>query len=203
MKLIVGLGNPGSTYAATRHNIGFDVVERFAAKYRLSLDTHEKEAMTGRGRVAGQGVMLARPLTYMNLSGVAVEKLVRAWLDTPADMLVVYDDVDLPLGRIRLRERGSPGTHNGMRSIIESLGTEEFPRLRFGIRGEGEIGDLASYVLDRFTEAEMALIEPAMSRATDALLMFVRGDLRRAMNTFNRDPVAERKDKDEPTEESR
>jgi PTH1 family peptidyl-tRNA hydrolase len=189
MKLIVGLGNPGFKYAATRHNVGFQVVERFAEKYRISLDTHEKDALTGRGRVAGGSVMAAKPLTYMNLSGSAVGKLVRAYLDSPRDLIVVYDDVDLPLGKLRLRERGSTGTHNGMRSIVSELGTEDFPRLRFGIRGEPAANvDLADYVLGEFELSEMETIEPAIVRSLDALLMFCRGDLKRAMTQFNKDP---------------
>lgn len=200
MKLIIGLGNPGFKYAATRHNIGFEVVDRFATKYRIPFDTHEKEASTGRGRVAGQAVMIAKPLTYMNLSGRAVAKLVRSYLDSPQEMIVVYDDVDLPVGKLRIRERGSAGTHNGMRSIIAELGTEDFPRLRFGIRGATAESsrDLADYVLGSFDEAERQLIDTTAPRALDALLMFVRGDLRRAMNEFNREPKAAEERSAEP-----
>lgn len=208
MKLIVGLGNPGFKYAATRHNIGFEVVDRFASRFRLELDTHEKEASTGRGRVAGNAVMLAKPLTYMNLSGVAVAKLVRAYLDSPAEMLVVYDDVDLPVGKLRLRERGSAGTHNGMKSIVQELGTDQFPRLRFGIRGESLTPrtDLADYVLRDFEPVEKGVVEEGCTRALDALLMFVRGDLRRAMTQFNREPQEEKKEKprgEEPSSAAR
>jgi peptidyl-tRNA hydrolase, PTH1 family len=191
MKLIVGLGNPGAAYEATRHNIGFTVVEAFARKYRIEFDTHEKNALTGRGRVAGNGVMVAKPLTFMNLSGDAASKLVRAYLESPADMLVVYDDVDLPVGKLRLRERGSSGTHNGMRSLVAELGTENFPRLRFGIRGEDydRAPRLHDYVLDRFAPGEQERIDASVTRCLDALLLFARGDLRRAMNEFNRDAV--------------
>lgn len=188
MRLIVGLGNPGREYEGTRHNVGFMVVEAFAKKYRLEFDSHEKDALTGRGRVAGNSVMLAKPLTYMNLSGEAVAKLARAYLDAPADMIVVYDDIDLPLGRIRIRERGSAGTHNGMRSIIASVGTEDFPRLRVGIRGDESGGRLRDYVLDEFAPEEQGVVETTIARACEALLLFVRSDLRRAMNEFNRDP---------------
>lgn len=193
MRLIVGLGNPGRPYENNRHNIGFRVVEAFARRFRLTFDLHEKDASLARGRVAGNAVMLARPLTYMNLSGKAVSALVRAYLDEPADMMVVYDDVDLPLGKLRVRERGSAGTHNGMDSIVSSLEMGEFPRLRFGIRGAGyeESRDLANYVLEDFTAEEEEAIGPSIDRACDALLLFVRGDLRRAMNTFNRDPEPE------------
>ncbi|HUP65701.1 MAG TPA: aminoacyl-tRNA hydrolase [Thermoanaerobaculia bacterium] len=190
MRLVVGLGNPGAEYAGTRHNVGFRVLDAFAARHRLSLDTHEKDALTARGRVAGQGLLLARPLTYMNLSGKAVSLLVRAYLESPADLLVVYDEIDLPLGKLRLRERGSAGTHNGMDSIVRSLETTEFPRLRFGVRGSSYSNstDLADYVLSDFEPGEERAVEEGIERACDALLLFARGDLRRAMNTFNRDP---------------
>lgn len=191
MKLIVGLGNPGAEYEGTRHNMGFRVVETFAARYRVALDRHEKNAMVGSGRVAGNAVVLAKPLTFMNVSGSAVSLLVRAHLETPADLLVVYDDVDLPLGKIRLREGGSPGTHNGMKSIVAALGTDRFPRLRFGIRGEELDGrrDLADFVLDRFEPEEHEQVAAAVTRAVEAAFLFARDDLRRAMNQFNRDPV--------------
>lgn len=189
MRLIVGLGNPGAQYARTRHNIGWIVVDAFAARYRITFDGHEKDAATGRGRVAGGSVLLAKPLTFMNLSGSSVAGLVRAHLDAPSDLLVVYDDVDLPLGRLRLRERGSAGTHNGMRSIIETLGTGDFARLRVGIRGE-EHGErnLADYVLSDFSPAEEATVDDAVRRSVEALLFFCRGDLRHAMTRVNRDP---------------
>lgn len=191
MKLIVGLGNPGPDYEATRHNAGFRVVDAFASKFRIAFDGHEKDALTGRGRVAGNAVMIAKPLTYMNLSGNAVRGLSNAYLESPADLLVVYDDIDLPLGRLRIRERGSPGTHNGMKSIRASIGTEDFPRLRFGIQcdPEKEQGRLRDFVLDRFDPEEEPVVDAAVGRAVDALVLFVRGELRRAMNVYNRDPV--------------
>jgi len=186
MRLIVGLGNPGARYDGTRHNIGFRIVDAFAERHRVRIDGHEKDAFTGRGRVAGQSVLLAKPQTFMNLSGRAVAGLARAYADHPSDLIVVYDDVDLPVGRIRIRESGSAGTHNGMRSIVESLGTEAFPRLRFGVRGDGEIRDLADYVLDPFEAEEADVVADGVTGALDALFLFVRGDLRRAMNEFNR-----------------
>lgn len=194
MKLIVGLGNPETRYDGTRHNVGFAVVDAFARKYRIELDTHEKNAMTGRGRIAGQAVMVAKPLTYMNLSGEAVAKLVRAYLDSPAELMVVYDDIDLPLGKIRIRERGSSGTHNGMRSIVSLLGSENFPRLRFGIRGEDyeQKAKLRDYVLDPFDASEQPTLDATVERCLEALFLFARGDLRRAMNEFNRDVVAQK-----------
>lgn len=187
MKLIVGLGNPGAEYERTRHNAGWMVLDAFARKFRIEVSRHEKNALTGTGRVAGGAVMVAKPLTYMNLSGDAVKLLLSAYIESTEDMIVVYDDIDLPVGRLRVRPSGSAGTHNGMRSIVQTLGSERFPRLRVGI-GSSEGGRLRDYVLDPFTAAEQALIDQATERAVDALLLFVRGDLKRAMNEFNRDP---------------
>lgn len=191
MKLIVGLGNPGAEYEKSRHNAGFMVIDALAARHRIGLDTHEKDAMTGRGRIAGQSIMLAKPLTFMNRSGSAVAKLVTKYLDDETvrdDLLVVYDDVDLELGTLRIRERGSPGTHNGMRSVCSSLENEHFSRLRFGVRGESlsQARDLADYVLEDFTGNEWPLVEETVQKALDAVIMIARGDLRRAMTTFNR-----------------
>jgi len=190
MKLIVGLGNPGAGYERSRHNIGWMVADAFARKFRIEIARHEKSAMTGTGRVAGGAVMVAKPLTYMNLSGDAVRLLVNAYLESAEDLIIVYDDIDLPLGRLRIRPSGSAGTHNGMRSIVESLATEQFPRLRCGVRGDnfGEAGRLRDYVLDDFSSNEQPAVEAMIDRAVDALVLFCRGDLRRAMNEFNRDP---------------
>ena len=188
MKLIVGLGNPGPEYEKTRHNVGWQVIDAFARKFRITIETHEKNAMTGTGRVAGGSVMVARPLTYMNLSGDAVRLLANAYLESTDDLMVVYDDIDLPLGKLRIRPNGSAGTHNGMRSIIGTLATERFPRLRVGI-GSAEQGRLRDYVLDEFAPEEQPIVDATVERAVSALLLFARGDLRRAMNEFNKEPV--------------
>ncbi len=191
MKLIVGLGNPGSEYARSRHNVGWSVADAFAAKFRIPLSKHEKDALTGSGRVAGGSVVVAKPLTYMNRSGDALRLLTNANLESLDDLIVVHDDVDLPIGKLRIRESGSAGTHNGMRSIVDSLATERFPRLRFGVRGAtySETQRLrdGAYVLDEFTSEELPLVDRSIERAVDALVLFAHGDLRRAMNEFNRD----------------
>src|SRR5258708_1811200 len=190
MKLIVGLGNPGIEYENTRHNIGWKVIDAFAKKFRIEISRHEKNAMTGTGRVAGGSVMVAKPLTYMNLSGDAVQLLVNAYLESTDDLMVVFDEIDLPLGKLRIRPSGSAGTHNGMRSIVTSLATERFARLRFGVRGVNysEVPRLRDYVLEDFDASESAVVAQTLERSDDALLLFARGDLRRAMNEFNRDP---------------
>ena len=190
MKLIVGLGNPGAQYEKTRHHIGWRVVDAFAAKFRIAVSVHEKNAMTGSGRVGGGSVLVAKPLTYMNLSGDAVRLLTNSYSESLADLLVVYDDIDLPTGKLRIRPNGSAGTHNGMRSIIAALGRDDFPRLRIGVRG-GEFDRLRDYVLDEFAPEELPLIDRSIERAVDALVLFCRGDLRRAMNEFNRDEERE------------
>ena len=128
MKLIVGLGNPGAEYERSRHNVGWMIIDAFAKKFRIDVGKHEKNAMTGEGRVGGGSVKVAKPLTFMNLSGDAVKLLVNAYLESTDDLLIVYDDIDLPLARLRIRPNGSSGTHNGMRSIVASLATEQFPR---------------------------------------------------------------------------
>lgn len=204
MKLIVGLGNPGADYERTRHNVGWMVVDAFARKFRIDIAKHEKSALTGTGRVAGGSVMIAKPLTFMNLSGDAVRLLVNAYLESaylesPNDLIVVYDDIDLPLGKLRIRPNGSAGTHNGMRSIVQTLGSETFPRLRVGI-GAADGGRLRDYVLDEFTAEEQPVVDRAIGRAVDALVLFARGDLRRAMNEFNRDeePLPEPKPPPKP-----
>ena len=186
MKLIVGLGNPGAEYEKTRHNVGWRVVDAFAAKFRIAASVHEKNAMTGSGRVGGGSVVVAKPLTFMNLSGDAVRLLTGSYIESLQDLIVVYDDIDLPTGKLRIRPNGSAGTHNGMRSIIASLGRDDFPRLRVGVRG-GEYDRLRDYVLDAFPPEEEPLVERGVARAVDALVLFCRGDLRRAMNEFNRD----------------
>lgn len=189
MKLIVGLGNPGADYERSRHNAGWMIVDAFAKKFRIDISKHEKDAMTGEGRVAGGSVKVAKPLTFMNLSGDAVKLLVNAYLESTDDLMIVYDDIDLPLARLRIKPSGSSGTHNGMRSVVASLASERFPRLRFGVRGaEFMDGRLRDYVLDDFTAEEEPLVSRGIERAVDALVLFARGDLKRAMNEFNRDP---------------
>lgn len=188
MKLIVGLGNPGEEYRGSRHNVGFMTLDRLVDRFRFSDPVHEKDALTRKGRLGGRPVMIAWPLTYMNLSGKAVSSLVRSYLEEIDDLVVVYDDVDLDLGRIRIRTSGSAGTHNGMRSIIDHLGSTAFPRIRLGVRGAdfGTSRDLADYVLDEFAEDERQRVDTMISDAVEALVLIARGDVRRAMNELNR-----------------
>lgn len=184
---MVGLGNPGERYADTRHNVGFRVASRLAKRARLEFERKAADSRIAEGTFAGQRVVIARPQTFMNESGRAVRKLLDRYRLTPAELLVVYDDVDLTLGTIRIREKGGPGTHNGMRSIVAAIG-EGFPRLRIGVApaADGEIDrDLAEYVLAPFTPDEEGSAEAAVTRATEAAEVALRDGLKRAMDTFN------------------
>ena len=188
-KLVVGLGNPGKEYVGTRHNIGFDVVERVAGKLDCSLRKKLKfAAEVGEVTLDSGKIMFAKPQTFMNRSGAAVAALVNWTKVLPAEVLVVVDDADLPLGQLRLRLAGGSGGHNGLRSIIDALGgTEEFVRLRIGIGRTGPVGaDIAGHVLGRFSAAERAAMAAAVATAVDAVECCLRDGFAVAMNRFNR-----------------
>ena len=184
MKLIVGLGNPGRRYRGTRHNAGSEVIESLAHRHRVSL-REEGWAESGSLTLDGQRVLLARPQMYVNVSGTAVADLRRRHRLPLAHLLIVLDDLDLPVGQIRLRAKGSDGGHNGMRSIIETLDSMEFPRLRIGIGRPPEGIDPADYVLTRFDPAERPLIDEAVALGADAVEVFIRQDIEAAMTAFN------------------
>jgi PTH1 family peptidyl-tRNA hydrolase len=188
----VGLGNPGPQYRGTRHNIGFAVADELAGRHQVGFVAAPAEALMAKIHALGPGVLVAKPLTFVNLSGQAVDELCRYFRVEVPDLLVVADDVNLPLGRLRLRARGSDGGHNGLRSIIERLGTEEFARLRVGVgRGDPQ-RDLAGHVLARFEPDERAEVETAVGRAADAAELFAAWDVERVMNAVNReDPSGE------------
>ena len=184
-RLIVGLGNPGDGYANTRHNVGFAVANRLGKRARAEFAIKAAESRIAEGSVGGVKVAIARPQTFMNDSGRAVKKLLDRYRLDPADMLVIFDEVDLPLGTLRIRESGGPGTHNGMRSIVGAVGTG-FPRIRVGVAPVQlrEVPDLAEYVLSPFDQDEKALAERTLDRAAEAAEVAVR-DVARAMNQFN------------------
>ena len=189
MKLVVGLGNPGRDYEHTRHNVGFQVTEELAGRYRVTLKNHAKwKARAAKIPDIAGGVLLAEPTTFMNLSGWAVRELMSFHKLAPADVLIVYDDADLPLGRLRLRASGSAGGHNGLKSIIQELGTTEFPRLRVGVGRQG--GELRNHVLGRFDADERPQIDAAVKRAADAADVFVKESILAAMNQYNAAPAA-------------
>lgn len=185
MRLIVGLGNPGDKYRRTRHNAGFLVVDELAR--RLDLGTREKidDAWAAKTEVAGQRVVLLKPQGFMNRSGLVVESALRYFNVEPDSLIVVSDDVALPLGVLRIRARGSHGGQNGLRSIIESIGTEEFVRLRFGIGVPEPVLDLAGFVLSDFDDGEVLRVQDMVSKAADALISVVESGVDRAMNLWN------------------
>ena len=191
LRLIVGLGNPGPEYRDTRHNVGFRVVDEIARRHQLTwamAPSQVPDAFVVK-KFGAVPVLLAKPLTFMNLSGAAVAALARYYDVAPSDLLVVFDDVDLPFGRIRARAVGSAGTHNGLRSVVESLGTTEFPRLRVGV-GRGDARrDLADHVLSKFERDESAALESVIARAADAAEMFAADDILKVMNVYNPDPA--------------
>lgn len=187
-RLIVGLGNPGDGYATTRHNVGFQVASRLAKRAGIDFGTRAADSRIAEGTLGGNRVAIARPQTFMNDSGRAVGKLLDRYRLTPAELLVVYDDVDLPLGRVRVRQKGGPGTHNGMRSIVSEIG-EGFARVRCGVApadpNEEIRGDLAEYVLRPFEGDEREAAETMTVRAAEATLVAVRDGIEAAMARFN------------------
>lgn len=191
MKLIVGLGNPGVEYKGTRHNVGFMCVEYLRTK--LALDGFEEqkkfEALVAEGNHEDEKIIIAKPQTFMNLSGKSVSALFNFYKCEPADLWIVFDDIDLELGRIRIRSGGTGGTHNGMKSIIESLGFHNFPRIRIGIESRGSSApakqDISSFVLHPFTKEELPVAEKSVKIASDALLTGLKEGISAAMDRYN------------------
>ncbi len=186
MWLIVGLGNPGEKYTRTRHNIGFECIAYLAERHRLAFNRKRANAHIAEGQIGRERVVLAQPLTYMNLSGQAVSGL-RSWykIDPVERLLVIYDDMDLPFGRLRLRQKGGPGTHNGMKSIVAQLGGQNFQRLRLGIGQPPPEWDAVGYVLGRFPPDEAKELPTIYARAADAVEVILREGFVAAMNKYN------------------
>ena len=185
MKLIVGLGNPGKDYASSRHNLGFRCVNRLAKQNNISIDKRQCRARTGVGTIAGSDLILAKPQTYMNRSGESVSLLIKRFDIAPEDLLIIYDDLDLPLGKIRLRPEGSSGGHKGIESIIACLGHGNFSRLRVGIsRPEGE-HDTINHVLGKFSPSEKDIVEENIRIAAEAVCCYLAEGITAAMNKYN------------------
>jgi len=184
VKAIVGLGNPGSQYKGTRHNVGFDVVDEIARRGAVTFESAPAQALLARWRRPEEPVLLVKPLTFMNLSGQAIGELARYFKIETADLIVVVDEVQLPLGKLRARQRGSAGGHNGLKSVIAHLG-DEFARLRLGVGRGGDQRNLADHVLSRFDKDEAAEVERMTTRAADAAEMFVTSGIEAVMNAFN------------------
>ena len=195
MYLIAGLGNPGRKYERTKHNVGFDVIDYLTDRHGIPFSGIQFQAECGKGIIAGQKVMLAEPLTYMNLSGEAVAALVNYYkIDPEEELIVVYDDISLEPGQIRVRKKGSAGGHNGIKNIISCLGTDKFKRVRVGIGAKPDRWDLADYVLAPFTLENREKVEDAVRDAADALEMILSGDTDGAMNRYNRKASRESKE---------
>ena len=185
MYMIVGLGNPGREYENTKHNVGFVTIDQFALRHQVTVRRLKHKALTGEARICGQKVMLVKPQTYMNLSGESVAALIR-YYDIPMErLIIVYDDVDIPLGRLRIRKNGSAGTHNGMRSVIGHLGDDSFLRFRLGIGGDRGRIPLHDYVLGGFSKQEAEAMESAILRAVSALETTLEQGVDLAMNRYN------------------
>lgn len=186
MYIIVGLGNPTREYQGTRHNVGWDVVTRISDDYKIPLDTKKHKAICGHGYIEGEKVVLAQPITYMNLSGESVRELVDFYKVAPEEVIVIYDDISLEVGQLRIRKKGSAGGHNGIKSIIAHLGTDEFPRIKVGVGDKPQGWDLADYVLSRFKSEEQATIREALKNSSDACKAIITSGIDAAMNQYNK-----------------
>ena len=186
MKLIVGLGNPGIEYQFTPHNMGFLAVDRIAEQCGVRVNNRHCRAQTARTRIAGHEVVLAKPETYMNLSGMSVAELVREYEAQPEqDLVVLYDELDLPFETIRVRPRGRSAGHNGMQSVIGALGTQEITRVRLGIAPDYPVGDGAKYVLSPLKKAQLEVVDQMLDQAADAVRVILADGVQAAMNRFN------------------
>ena len=186
MFLIAGLGNPDKKYEKTRHNIGFDTVDALAEKYNISITEKKHKALGGSGVIEGVKVILAKPQTYMNLSGESVAEIVQFYkLDPDCEMLVIFDDISLDPGNIRIRRKGSAGGHNGIKNIIACTGTQGFMRIKIGVGQKPQGWDLADFVLSRFEEEDRRLVDSAIGDAVDAAVLMMQGQADAAMNQFN------------------
>jgi PTH1 family peptidyl-tRNA hydrolase len=186
MFIIAGLGNPGRQYENTRHNVGFDAVDTLIDEYRISSSGTQHKAMYGKGIIEGQKVIVAKPLTFMNLSGESIRAMVDYYkVDPESELLVIYDDITLEPGQIRVRKKGSAGGHNGIKSIIAHLGTQNFQRIRIGVGEKPKNWDLADYVLGNFSKEDRQQVEEALDRVVKATALIVQGDIDEAMNRYN------------------
>ena len=187
MFIIAGLGNPTLRYEGTRHNVGFEVIDTLADKYNIAVETRKSRALIGKGIIAGQKVILVKPQTYMNLSGESIGALADYYkIDEEKELLVIYDDVSLDVGQLRIRRKGSAGGHNGIKNIIAHLGTDVFPRIKVGVGEKPKGYDLADYVLGHFSGEDRGIMRESYRKAADAVEMILEGDLSGAMNTYNK-----------------
>ena len=187
MFIIAGLGNPDEKYQGTRHNVGFDVVDRLAEKYQIAVDTKKHRALIGKGVIEGQKVLLVKPQTYMNLSGESIRSIVEYYkIDPEEELLVIYDDISLEVGQLRIRRKGSAGGHNGIKNMIAQLGTDTFQRIKVGVGEKPKGYDLAAYVLGHFHGEDLELMEEGYEKAISATEEILKGEIDAAMNEYNR-----------------
>ena len=191
MYLIAGLGNPTKEYDKTRHNVGFSVIDVLADRYRIDISEKKHKALCGRGVIEGQKVLLLKPQTFMNLSGESIRAAADYYKIEPEEMIVIYDDISLDPGQLRIRLKGSAGGHNGIKNIIANLGTQDFPRIKVGVGAKPPRMDLADYMLSRFGAGEQKLMEEAFGEAAEAAVMMMTDGAERAMNHFNAKKKAE------------
>lgn len=186
MYLIAGLGNPTSQYENTRHNVGFDAIDYLAYENNISVDTKKHKALIGKGIIAGEKVILAKPQTFMNQSGESIREIVDYYnIDPETELLVLFDDISLDVGRLRIRKKGSAGGHNGIKNIIAHLGTQNFARVKIGVGEKPVYMDLADYVLGHFSKEERIIINDAIKNVKEAVELIVRDDFNKAMNLYN------------------
>lgn len=187
MYIIAGLGNPTKQYSGTRHNVGFDVLDMLADKNNISIDQKKNRAYIGKGMINGEKVILAKPQTFMNLSGESIRGLVDYFKINPeSQLIIIYDDVSLPVGQLRIRKKGSAGGHNGMKNIISHLGSMVFPRIKIGVGEKPAKYDLADYVLGHFSKKEKELMDEGYEKAVNAISLIIGDDMDKAMNTYNK-----------------
>lgn len=186
MKVVVGLGNPDRKYHGTRHNIGFQVIDYLSDKYDIAVDTKKHKGLIGKGIIDGQKVLLVKPMTYMNLSGECLRQVMDYYKLDPEDITVIYDDISLDVGQVRIRKKGSAGGHNGIKSIIAHLGSQEFPRIKIGVGEKPKGYDLADYVLGKFSKAELEVYDGIMPNVAGAVELMVWDEIDQAMNQYNK-----------------
>lgn len=191
MYLIAGLGNPTREYDKTRHNVGFSVIDVLADKYNIDVSDRKHKALCGRGVIEGEKVLLLKPQTFMNLSGESIREAVDYYKIDPEEIIVIYDDISLEPGQLRIRLKGSAGGHNGIKNIIAHLGTQEFPRIKVGVGAKPPKMDLADYVLSRFGAEEQKVMDEAFQEAAEAAVMMMTTGAERAMNHYNAKKKAE------------
>ena len=193
MYIIAGLGNPTAQYQGTRHNVGFDVIDKLADRYNISVEGRKSRALVGKGIIEGQKVLLVKPQTFMNLSGESIRGLVDYYkIDSETELLVVYDDISLDVGQLRIRKKGSAGGHNGIKNIIAQLDTQVFARIKVGVGEKPKGYDLADYVLGHFSKAEREMMEDGYENALEAIKLFLSDEIDQAMNLYNRKGKSEK-----------